>query len=271
MNPKISVITINFNNKYGLEKTLESVTSQDYTDYEYIVIDGDSTDGSKDLLETYSKNIAYWVSEPDKGIYHAMNKGIAAAKGEYLIFINSGDHFYHADTLSSAEQFLSQEDIIYGNLEVVQGDHKYLKNYSQDLTLFYFFYESLPHPATFIRRDAFEKYGFYDEQLKIVADWKWFMIAICKQQASYRKIDKTISAFYLDGISSNAQNLEKIANEKDLTFSIHFPFITDDLKRLKFLQDENKRLQNAENKFNYLKNYRVIKLLHRLGLIKIPK
>lgn len=271
MNPKISVITINYNNKNGLEKTLESVTSQDYTDYEYIVIDGGSTDGSNSLLETYSKNITYWVSEPDKGIYNAMNKGIEAAKGEYLIFINSGDHFYHADTLSSVVQFLSQEDIIYGKLEVIQGDQKYIKNYSQDLTLFYFFYESLPHPATFIRRDAFKKYGFYDEQLKIVADWKWFLIAISKYQASYRSIDQTISTFYLDGISSNTQNLEKIANEKDLTFSTHFPFVTDDLKRLKFLQDENKRLQNAENKFNHLKNYRLVKLLHWLSLIKIPE
>lgn len=269
MIPKISVITINYNNKNGLEKTLKSVTSQDYTDYEYIVIDGGSNDGSKELIEQYDGKISYWKSEPDKGIYNAMNKGIAAANGEYVIFINSGDHFYNEHSLSTGSTYLSGEDIIYGNLHVVNNESAYIKEYSSDLSLFYFYHESLPHPATFIRRNAFKKVGFYDENLKIVADWKWFLIAICMHQISFKKINITISTFYSDGISSDNENQTKINKERDFTFSSYFPMVKDDLQKLLNLQKENNRLRNIENNFNHLKKYRLVKLLNQLGWIKI--
>ncbi|MCX8533633.1 glycosyltransferase family 2 protein [Chryseobacterium luquanense] len=271
MTPKISVITISYNNKKGLEKTLKNVISQSFSDFEYIIIDGGSQDGTKDILEKYSDNITYWVSEPDKGIYNAMNKGITAAKGEYLIFINSGDHFYDENSLSVAAAHLSGEDIIYGNLELVSDEHTYIKKYSSELSLLYFYDQSLPHPATFIRKEAFQKWGNYDEYLKIVSDWKWFLISICTHQASFKHIDETISTFYLDGISSIKQNQEKIDNEKELTFSEYFPMAKYDLQKLSALQNENKRLLNAENKFNHLKKYRLVKLLNSLGLIKIPQ
>jgi len=271
MSTKIAVITISYNNRQGLEKTLKSVTSQSFSGFEYIVIDGGSQDGSKELLEKYSDKITHWVSEPDKGIYNAMNKGIAAAQGEYLIFINSGDHFYSDHSLTDAAQHLSGEDIIYGNLEVVSAEQTYIKDYPSEMSLFYFYYESLPHPSSFIRKDAFEKYGFYDENLKIVSDWKWFLLAICTHQASFKKIEKTISTFYLDGTSSNIQSIEKINNERELTFSSHFPMVKDNLEKLMLLQNESIRLQNVDHKFNHLKKYRLVKILHSLGLIKIPK
>ncbi|MDR2910496.1 MAG: glycosyltransferase [Bacteroidales bacterium] len=88
---KLSIITINLNNVAGLQKTIESVVKQTFTDYEYIVIDGGSTDGSADIIKQHANKITYWVSEPDKGIYNAMNKGIRVAKGEYCLFLNSGD------------------------------------------------------------------------------------------------------------------------------------------------------------------------------------
>lgn len=270
MSTKISVITISYNNRQGLERTLKSVASQSFSDFEYIVIDGGSQDGSKELLERYSDKITYWVSEPDKGIYNAMNKGIAATKGEYLIFINSGDHFYSDDSLTDAEQHLSGEDIIYGNLEVISAEQTYIKDYPSEMSLFYFYYESLPHPSSFIRKDAFEKYGFYDESLKIVADWKWFLITICSYSATFRHIDETVSTFYLDGISSNTQSQHKINNERGRTFSDHFPLVKDNLQKLLALENENRLLQNTEKKFNHLKKYRLVKLLHSLGLIKIP-
>lgn len=269
MKPKISVITINFNNREGLEKTLKNVTSQTFPDFEYIVIDGGSKDGSKELLEKHSDKITYWISESDKGIYNAMNKGITAAKGEYLIFINSGDHFHNEQSLSSAAQYLSGEDIIFGNLEVINGEQSFIKNYSSELSLFYFYYESLPHPASFIRKEAFDNWGFYDENLKIVSDWKWFLISICLHHASFKHIDQTVSTFYLDGISGNTENQGKMTNERDLTFLNYFPLVKDDLEKLLRLQKENKRLLDIENKFNHLKKYRLVKLLNQLGLIKI--
>ena len=98
--PLISVITINFNERVGLERTFESVFNQTFQDFEYIVIDGGSNDGSKELIEENTEKISYWISEPDKGIYNAMNKGISVAKGDYLLFLNSGDILYKNDVLS---------------------------------------------------------------------------------------------------------------------------------------------------------------------------
>lgn len=111
---KISIITISYNNLEGLKRTVHSVLSQSYKDYEYIVVDGGSNDGSKEYLEANSAHITRWVSEPDKGIYNAMNKGIAMATGKYCIFMNSGDHFFSATTLEDAAPQLDGTDYCVG-------------------------------------------------------------------------------------------------------------------------------------------------------------
>ena len=112
---KLSIITINYNNLEGLKKTYESVVCQTWTDYEWIIIDGGSTDGSREFIEEHQDKFAYWCSEPDKGVYNAMNKGIAKAQGEYLNFMNSGDRFYDHQTLNEVFSSGFQEDILYGN------------------------------------------------------------------------------------------------------------------------------------------------------------
>ena len=108
-----SIITINYNNKDGLLKTIESVLCQTYKDFEFIVIDGGSTDGSREIIEKYAGHIDYWVSEPDKGIYNAMNKGIKVAHGDYLNFMNSGDYFYNENVLNDTLAYLN-DDIVSG-------------------------------------------------------------------------------------------------------------------------------------------------------------
>ena len=271
MAAKISIITINYNDKKGLQRTFNSVFAQDFKDFEYIVIDGDSTDGSRELIENNAQKISYWVSEADKGIYNAMNKGIKAAKGEYLLFLNSGDKFYNEKSLILSSNYLEREDIIYGDLEIVKEDRSFIKKYSQEVSLFYFLYESLPHPATFIKKSAFEKFGFYDENLKIVSDWKWFLVSICSQNASFKKIKVVISTFYLAGISSNEENQAEIINERDLVFNTYFPEQKKELKQILTLHNENKILKEYEYKFNKLKKYRLVKLLHQLKLIHIPE
>ena len=110
---KYSIITINFNNREGLERTIKSVITQTCQDFEYIIIDGGSTDGSIDIIKKYANKIHYWVSEPDNGIYHAMNKGVQFAHGEYLNFMNSGDFFIDIEVLSDLFPFLNN-DIITG-------------------------------------------------------------------------------------------------------------------------------------------------------------
>jgi len=118
-NPILSIITINYNDKVGLERTLKSVVTQTYKAFEFLVIDGGSTDGSKELIEANKANINYWVSEPDKGIYNAMNKGIIKANGEYLLFINSGDELFSPTVLEENIQLLTNHKIIYFNVHLL--------------------------------------------------------------------------------------------------------------------------------------------------------
>ena len=121
-NPKLSIITINLNNAAGLRKTIESVVNQTFTDYEYLIIDGGSTDGSVEVIKEFADKITYWVSEPDKGIYNAMNKGILKARGEYLQFLNSGDWLVDNEVLFRVFSLNHFEDILYG-LEPYYRDH----------------------------------------------------------------------------------------------------------------------------------------------------
>ena len=111
---KYSIITINYNNKEGLERTIQSVLGQISKDYEYIIIDGGSTDGSVDVIRQYADHISYWISEPDKGRYNAMNKGIRQATGDYLNFMNSGDTFHSSSVLEDIAKMNFDEDIITG-------------------------------------------------------------------------------------------------------------------------------------------------------------
>jgi len=203
---KISVITINYNNLEGLKKTVESVVNQTWQEFEYIIIDGGSTDGSKAFIESHNNKIDYWVSEPDEGIYNAMNKGILKASGEYLLFLNSGDHFFDKEVLNECVQHIQKYDLIYFNLQMISATSTKIASYPENLRFSDMYFGSLPHPATFIKKTLFEKVGFYDENLKIVSDWKFFILALFKYHCTYIKINRTITTFYADGISTNKDN-----------------------------------------------------------------
>lgn len=214
----ISIITINYNNVKGLKNTIESVFRQSYTDLEYIVVDGGSTDGSKALIKENASKINYWISEPDEGIYHAMNKGIKVAKGDYLLFLNSGDHFYSNKSLSFFKPYLlknDMRDILYGNI-LVKSQIEFIKTYPEKLTFSYFVKDTLPHPGSLINKKCFN-HCLYDEGLQIVSDWKFFMLGVCKKKYTYKYVNKVISTFYLDGISSNNIDLVKRERQQVLT------------------------------------------------------
>ena len=123
-NTRLSIITINYNNLSGLHKTIDSILSQSFKDYEWIVIDGGSSDGSKELLEKHIEHFAYWCSEPDKGIYNALNKGLKYANGNYVQFLNSGDWLYENSTLEKAFTNIDGKyDIYYGdNIQVNENN-----------------------------------------------------------------------------------------------------------------------------------------------------
>ena len=173
---KYSIITVNYNNKEGLRKTIESVISQTFRDIEYIVIDGGSSDGSAELLKEYSDKITYWVSEPDKGIYNGMNKGIAKATGDYLNFMNSGDCFFANDVLQRVADYNYDADFIVGR------DYHYSERRQQGhasiqpprTTMMHFFMATLDHQSSFIRRQLFNG-SPYDESHRLVSDWIFYV------------------------------------------------------------------------------------------------
>jgi glycosyltransferase involved in cell wall biosynthesis len=199
---KISIITINFNNLQGLIRTVESVVNQTWREFEYIVIDGGSTDGSAEFIESQAGNIDYWVSEPDRGIYNAMNKGIAKATGEYLLFLNSGDHLYDKEVLVKSFIHLNTYDLVCFDMEVLGNEKPSVFSAPDTVRFSDLYFDFLPHPTTFIKKELFVTVGPYDESFAIISDWKFFILALFKYNCSYKKINETLSTFYAGGISS---------------------------------------------------------------------
>jgi len=190
---KLSIITINYNNLEGLKRTYESVVSQTCQDFEWIIIDGGSTDGSKEFIEEHQDKFAYWCSEPDKGVYNAMNKGIAKATGEYLNFMNSGDCFYDEHTL---EKVFSQElmaDLVYGDWIRVYPDHEEYKAAPPKAFYATVFFDNVCHQAMFVKANVLRNKG-YDDDMHILADWKrWIEMSLDGQTFQY--IPLTICRF----------------------------------------------------------------------------
>jgi glycosyltransferase involved in cell wall biosynthesis len=229
-NKKISIITINYNNLEGLKKTVASVVSQTWRDFEYIVIDGGSTDGSAAYIESQSDKITYWVTEPDTGIFNAMNKGILKSKGKYLQFLNSGDWLFDENVLDKISSNLVDCDILYGNVvKVNPNNENYLEKSPQEknITLDTFFRGTLSHGASFIERNLFSQYGLYDEELKIVSDWKFFLIALGLNNSKMKFVDVEVLFFDMTGISNVNINLREYERNKVLAQMIPNPIYAD--------------------------------------------
>ena len=243
--PRISVITINYNNSEGLLQTIRSVISQDYNSFEYIVIDGGSTDGSTNVLQQYSKAITRYVSEKDAGIYNAMNKGIDLAVGEYLLFLNSGDVFADKTALSSFLLAEADEPIIYGNLLLKSASGKIASyNYLPRTDFYEVYKESLPHPGTLVRKDVFKCVGGFSENDKITSDWQFFMLALFKYKFAARYVNKAISIFASGGVSNNPEHADRSVFERKRFMRNYFPEIYDErlFNQFSFIHRIKKRL-----------------------------
>lgn len=263
MSMRLSIITINYNNASGLRKTLASVASQTYPNVEHIIVDGGSTDGSIDVIRDYENTIKQsvtinqssiqvkWVSEPDNGIYNAMNKGIEIALGkrvvnafnrseqredkhseadrpegtgaenkelcDYIQILNSGDILAAPDVTERMVAALRQIDdrciddrltsvpILYGNMikQWPDGRRAQDKCEAGHLSMLSFYHGTLNHDCAYIKRDLFDKFGLYDENLKIVSDWKWYLQAIPLGGITPIYVDIDVTIFDMTGVSES--------------------------------------------------------------------
>lgn len=270
MNKKLAIITINFNDKKGLLKTFESIKIQTWKEFEYIVIDGGSTDGSKEIIEE-NPQISYWISEKDTGVYNALNKGVKAAKADYLIFMNSGDTFYDQNVLQNIEYYFEKGiGVLYGNSAYYKND-VFIRSEipPNNLSFNFFFNFSLNHQATFIKRELFEKHFYYNESYKICADWEFFTYVLCAKNESYLYINQYICNYDLSGISADPNNKSLYESEREQTLKKYFPLMYEDYIMLKQLED--KRIRNMIYIKKFKISWRILKAFSKIILLFLPK
>ena len=215
---KLSIITINRNNATGLERTLSSTfdAQPGFDDWEQIVVDGASTDGSFAVLDKWKDNphLGWHVSEPDTGLYNAMNKGAAHAQGDYFLFLNSGDELLN-DSLREVFSRTITTDLVVSNMIIHWNgsDRPYFAEKPFRLDPVFFLFLVLPHQGTLISRRLHEDMGGYDESLRFAADHKFFFRCFTERTPSVLWLDKPFSRFYTDGMSYRYANRKLIHDE----------------------------------------------------------
>ena len=217
---KLSIITVNYNNAEGLKRTLDSVASQTFREFEHIIIDGGSTDNSVNVIKEYIRQLKIgnrklenvkWVSESDKGIYDAMNKGIAKASGEYLYFLNGGDCLASSNALESMSEHLKDYDIIVGRVYFSENGERNSTSpllSEKDMSLYNMYLRGINHQSAFIKRELLVQ-NPYDTSVKMGADWKFFVQAIVLGGASIKFVDTIFADFDRTGLSADTQAIRK--------------------------------------------------------------
>lgn len=213
--PFLTIITVNYNDATGLKKTITSVVSQSFTNFEYIIIDGGSNDGSVTVIEEFSDTLTYWVSEKDNGVFNAMNKGIKKANGTYIQFLNSGDVFTSPTALEDFIEHPNFEgDIIYGDYKFEDGE----KIYPDSLYPAYFIKTSLPHQSTLFKKTVFDTMGLYNEDYVIASDRAFYIKCYLSNHFIFKHIPCFLVLFDKEGISNNPAFREKKEIEDETIF-----------------------------------------------------
>lgn len=210
MPPKISIIIVVFNGAKTLSQAIDSVLGQTYNSVELIVVDGGSTDGTLDVLKKYKAENVSWKSEPDKGIYDAMNKGIKMAKGEWLYFLGADDTFYNKDILHKI--FSNPQnidcDFLYGNVYSLAIKRKYDGPFDENRILF----QNICHQAVFYKKEIFESTGFYNDSYKTFADWDLNIRCFFNPKIRIKYIDFVIANFAAGGLGTSNPDLSFLRN-----------------------------------------------------------
>ena len=219
--PLLSVITINYNNAKGLKQTINSVVSQTVNDVEFVVIDGGSTDNSIEYVKN-EKRITNWISEADKGIYDAQNKGIQIATGEYLLFLNSGDVLVNDSVLEKISKYLiGNKSFYYGNLILKKNDVQEKHIAPRLIDMDFILNSTFWHPCVFIKSSLFKKFGLYNTQFKIAGDYEFFVRCLLKPNVTTEYMNEFITLFDGNGISNNSEYNEILKKEREEAFKIN--------------------------------------------------
>ena len=264
---KLSIITVNRNNEKGLLQTINSIVCQKDNNFEWLVIDGDSTDNSIKLICEYEEQIDYWVSEKDYGVYDAMNKGIRKAKGDYILFLNSGDFFYNSSATSTINNLALNSDFIIFDFfkKTNNGLEEINQNFlpKEHLINGMFCHQSILH-----KRSLFEQIGEYDTKYKIAADYAFLFRGFFLKNSSYSYINSAIVTYDdTDGISFYNEQTEQIyRSERALAMKAVFPKeLVDELIRRELLINEMKKVKQA---YDGLLKSKLIQIALKMVILK---
>lgn len=244
---KITIVTICYNAEKSIGETMDSVVSQTYKDIEYIIVDGASQDKTLLYIQKYQQKYPFMkiVSEPDSGIYAAMNKGIQMATGEYILFLNSGDRFYNETVLEKASRQL-RANIVYGDVVREFETEAIHESYRGKWYIFWLLLQGrmMSHQCIFTKTEVMKRYGF-DETYRICADYD-FVVRAMKHKESFQHINMVVSIVEnVMGVSSNQENLDKMREEDDRSLREHFPLEYYLLKPIKSFVRYRKRKQEV--------------------------
>jgi glycosyltransferase involved in cell wall biosynthesis len=252
--PLVTVVTPCWNSIEFIDRTILSIRKQTYKNIEFIVVDGGSTDGTLEIIKGHADGISWWISEPDKGMYHAINKGLVQASGEIVSYLNSDD-IYYPDTISNVVKIFAQQpqaDLIYGNLDIIDEQDKVLYNQIYpDFSAKHFAnanYSMIGQPASFWRRGLLEKIGLFDESFKMVADFDFFVRAGVAGKMVH--VDETLAAFRVHAKSLTSRQLELNFREIGLMRKKH---------GVEYMRLSNKISRVAYDIYFKLINYRSLK------------
>ncbi len=213
---KLSIVIACKNSAKSVERTLESVARQTFSDFEIIVIDGASQDATLDILNKYREIITKIISEPDKGVFNAQNKGARLAGGDYLYFLNAEDALADKETLDRIFSRKPNEDFFYGDLLVESGLGIIRKPTPKKLGKAFLYADSVPCQASFIKRELFERLGGFDERFILAADYDFFLKAVFEASASYSYLKIPVAYYNLEGMTADPANRKAFFRERAL-------------------------------------------------------
>lgn len=224
---KITIITVCLNAKETIEDTIKSVVTQSYKNIEYIIIDGSSTDGTVEVVDKYKSEITHFVSEPDDGVYEAMNKGINLATGDFILFLNANDSLYNENVIEIVADALNKNPesmLVFGDINYLMQDKKTsnVKAYGDVKNIFYFINNNICHQVIFYNKKLFDDFGEYSHEYKIYSDWDFNINCLVKQRIPCLYLPIIISNFLMGGLSSNPEYLNKYKLENALLLSNHY-------------------------------------------------